>query len=69
MYFLFHGLKYFHFRRFCKDNGVNYSSALYCLKSNYSINKKYDLHKLLFDQPELLDVLIERYSIKKKGNK
>jgi hypothetical protein len=68
MYFLYNGLRYYSFRKFCLDNDVCYSSARYILKTSQSLKNKYELNSLLMNNPDLLDMVIDRYS-RKRGDK
>lgn len=59
LYFLFNGKRYYSFRKWCLEYGVNYSCARYCLKDFY--NNKYELNAYLLGNPDTLDILIDRY--------
>jgi hypothetical protein len=68
IWFLYNGLRYYSFKKFCSDYEVGYSSARYILKTSYSIKTKYELNRLLMNEPELLDMVIDRYG-RKRGDK
>ena len=62
LFFVFNGIRYYSFRKWCIDYHVKYSSARYYV--NQFIRDKNELNEFLFEHgDDVLNVILDKYSI------
>ena len=62
LFFVYRGIRYYSFKKWCNTFNVRYSSARYFV--NQYISNKNELNEFLFEHgDDVLDILIDKYSI------
>jgi len=63
LFFVYKGIRYYSLKKWCDSYNVRYSSSRYFLSQ--FVSNKNEINEFLFEHgEEILDVLIDKYSIK-----